>query len=707
MLGYQKLKKQLLPLLKGIPFIIGFFLLSLYIAKKLIDYSPNTYQSIAKIKLDDQKYGFSNNNLFSDFDVFSTENKIESEAEVLQSPLIVGKALEKLDFQSVLYRVGSLKNTMLYDDAPFSVYFEAYSSDFYNKKLQLTVTESNVIIKDYLGEKVLSEGGFNVSLEFETGNLKFVKNEELIDKGVLLNGQYELKIFDKDALITDVISRLNITAIDKEIAVLRVVYTDEHPQKVADLVNALCDAYINDYVETKSAAAKQTENFINQKLEEVGSNLSKAENDLESFKIDNEVVNTLQETETGLREISKLNVSLINLEMNEKAILQLKNFLDSGEYFDETAVAFGFGDLLMTELVKKLKYWEDEKKDLLLLYQPTNQKILNIDEKINEIKKYVLVAINQNLSEIETKRSEIELILNEESKMFDNLPIREKNQHILERNFDILETVFKFLSQKKIEASIAGSAQHSFHRVIEKGKVPTEPISPNRTLIKFVFGLLGLIVSIAIVYLRSLLRAKVKTKEDVELNTNLPLLGVVRKKKASEDIMNIVLALDLKKGLPRSGTIAIASTLGGEGKSHFAYCLYQTLQDLEISSKIYTPDGKNQLKNIAELEAAKKEHHLVIIDCPSTGTSISGVHFMKNADLSIYLLKSDYTPNSLINQAEKLAGEFEIDNVYLVLNGAHRAMNYNGNLIGSRFTKNVRKGFLGRIVAYVQTYILG
>ena len=90
--GYQKIKKQLLPLIKGLPMIFIIFICALFLAKKIVDYTPNTYRTISKIKLDDQKFGFSGNNLYGDFDVISTENKIEAEAELLQSPLIIEKS---------------------------------------------------------------------------------------------------------------------------------------------------------------------------------------------------------------------------------------------------------------------------------------------------------------------------------------------------------------------------------------------------------------------------------------------------------------------------------------------------------------------------------------------------------------------------------------------------------------------------------------
>ena len=106
MSGFQTTKRQLLPLIKGLPIIVIFFFSALYIALQVVHYTPNTYQTIAKIKLDNQEIGLSNNQLYSDFDVFSTESTIQAEAAVLNSPLLIGMALDSLDFSVALYRKG-------------------------------------------------------------------------------------------------------------------------------------------------------------------------------------------------------------------------------------------------------------------------------------------------------------------------------------------------------------------------------------------------------------------------------------------------------------------------------------------------------------------------------------------------------------------------------------------------------------------------
>lgn len=703
--GYQNLKRQLLPLIKGLPMVAIVFLGSLFIATKMIEYSPNVYQSMAKIKLDDQRFGKSGTNLYGNLDVFSSENVIETEAEVLKSSLIIGKVIDSLDFDVVIYRKGSIKNTMLYDNSPIKITY-GFSDEFYiGRSYNLSITSDNSIKISYqIEDKTIQfSGSINENIKVGNGYIKVTKIESAMEKrGLELKGEYVFKIFSRDGLILDISSRLDISAIDKEIAVLRVVYKDEHPLKVSVLTNALCEAYIKDYVSTKTSAASQTLAFIDEKITEVSSKLINAESALEEFKKENKVVNTLQETETGLREISKLKIQLINLEMNEEAIIELKQYIDSGEYFDETAINFGFGDLLMTELVKKMKLWQDERQDLLLKYQPENEKILAVDLKIAEIRSYIKEGIKQNLNEIATKREEIATVVEESSHMFDELPTREKNQHILERDFRLMEEVYNFLSKKKIEATIASSANISFHRIIQRALTPKEPVSPNRTLIKFVAGLFGLILGIAVVYLMKYLRAKVNTREDLENGSLLPIAGIIRKKNTSTDFEMLAKSLLIKSIISKGNVLAIASTIQGEGKSYIAKHLSNAFQNEGFNSTyLHLSDLQ-----INDIEKAKNEFEIIVLDTPANSADVRGIEGMKYADATLYIYKAGNTAINFIPQPDLLKEEYNLDNIHLVLNNVHKGTNYSGSFVGSRYHKNQKSsGIINRIKYYFKTYL--
>lgn len=727
--GFQALKRQLLPILKGLPFIIIVFVVFLFIAKRIVMYTPNTYQTIARIKLDDQKYGFSNNALYKDFDVFTTENKIQAEAEILKSPLLVQKALDSVDFNISIYRKGQMKNTLLYDDSPLLIEYSITNPKFYDKELEIQVLDDlNYIVHYQEYENTITIDGTFESITMLDGvALSIKKNDALLaSRDLQLAGDYLFKIFSKDELLRDVSERLDIQAVDKEIAVLRVVFKDQHPKKAADFANAICRTYIEDYVNTKSKAAFQTVDFIDQRLATVSNDLVKAEIALEDYKQRNNVVNTRQETETGLRQISSLQVSLINLEMNEKAILELEEYIAKGDYFDETAINFGFGDLLMTELVKKLKLWQDEKEDLKIKYTEESDEVQAVNRKIAQLKEYIKEAIKRNKVEIITKREEIQKSVELASTQFEGLPQREKELRRLERNFSLQEQVYDFLSQKKIEASIAANAQLSFHRIIQPASVPKKPVAPNKTLITFVAGLLGLIIGISAIYLKQILAGKVTTRQELEKLTDLPIAGVVSQLMESKEYRALQRSLVLRNTLDKGSVIAVTSSLNQEGKSTMAENLSKAFQFEGYSVALVTCtegfgqtfDGDNKssflpielsLESITKFEnqiaQLKEKFDLVIVDAPSATISVDAISIMKLADLSLYMVRVGKSGKHQVVNASLINEEYDLSKVQLVLNGVHKATNFSGHFVGTKYQENRAYGLIPVIKSYLKVYL--
>lgn len=735
--GYQKMKRQLLPLIKGLPIVTVIFLTAIYIARSIVKYTPNVYQSMAKIKLDDQKFGIGNNYMYKDFEMFSVENKIDAEAELLKSPLIIGMALDSLQFNIQFSRIGQMKNVVLYDDSPFSASYLFDTPDDEEQTLHMHVISGKQFILSYPETEWKRKGTYGKPVRIKGGSITIFKNSAAIRLRKLdLLGNYEIKTFSKDGLIKAITTNLDVTALDKETPILRVVYKDQNARKAADFANALCRTYINDYIVSKSTAARQTVEFIENKLSTISTDLSNSESRLETFKQDNSVVNTLQETETGLREISKLKVELINMEMNEKAMRQLEEYIQNGEYFDETAINFGFGDLLMTELVKKLKVLYDERYDMTIKYTENSENVRSIDKKIGEIKRYIKEAIRQNLREIKIKREDYARVLEEETHMFDNLPTREKQQHILERDFRINEDVYNFLTQKKIDASILASSTVSFHRIIQPAVISQEPVSPNKTLLTFVFGLLGLIVGIGFIYFRQFTRARVLSRSDIEKNTTIPFLGVIRQGKFTDDFTTLMKSISLKYS-ENHPCISINSTLSEEGKSYIAdglagayaksgksVCLidfsttttsgrkyYGSLRSWD-SKKTVNPGvtilstDENDTPSQESISDLKQQFDIVLLDTPATANEINGIEAMQTADLVLFVVRANHTCINYLSEPELIREEFGLGQMFIVMNGAHKATNYTGQYIGSRFDNKRRKtGLAGKIRYYYQTYL--
>lgn len=672
---------------------------------------------MAKIKLDDQKIGFSSNEIYKDFSMFSLEHHIQAEVELLKSPVIIEKAIDSLALDVKVSRIGSLKETALYNNSPFHVELGDLSSDRIIN-FQLSIKNEKRFVIDADGKKI--KGELNVPFSFFGDTLCIKKKVGVSNEEYDLVDNYGIRIFPRSQMVAEIASKIDVSAPDKETPIIRVTYVDRNPQRAADIVNAVCNAYINDFVKTKSISASGTVDFIDQELEKISKRLSNSERSLEVFKTNERVVNTKQETETGLREISQLRVDMINLEINERAMRDLQMYIDRGNYFSETAVNFGFGDLVLTELVKKLKMLNDERIDTSQKFTPDSPQIEAIDKKIREIKTYIKEAVKRNLDDIQIRKDGIEKSYEIQSHMFDELPKREKEQRILERDFMINESVFNFLSKKRIEAAILANSMISFHRVIHPAVESREPMSPNRTLIKFVAGLLGLLGGVGLVYLRKLISSKVVSREDVEKNSALPFAGVIRKNAGKKDFDILFRSVQMKHKLEKGAIIGVCSSNKLEGKSFVAKHLADSIRRFGYSCAVITFGDSDKLKGDKEFKIAfdsmdiqeklkkiqTKFDFTLFVGPPST-LDVLAVKVLELSTVGLFLFRSNVTGMDSVQEPDNLVDEYQLENVEVLLNGAHKATNYRGSYIGTRFLspKFQGKSIMARLANYYKIYV--
>lgn len=764
---FQDIKRMLLPVIGGLPFIAGCMIVALLIGYRSILYTNPLYESTAKIKLDDVGQGISSSSLYEDFDVFVNTNKIAAEVEVLKSKLLLKKSLENLDFDVSYFRVGKIRKTELYHETPFLVQYTETFPLHHSKTFQLHITSENAF--QITLQEQLFDGQFGEPIALPGFEVTLLRNEELLAQksNVDLVDEYEFQIHSK-AYIVDhlILDNLTVMAVDKDVAVIRVSLKSEVPEKAAAFVNALSKTYVEDYIDSRTGAAGKTVNFIDEQLAVVGQKLRDAEAKLETYRLKHNIINTRQETETDLRKIAQLKIQLANMEMNEAALDSLNSYINkSGQNFMDLAPNFeAYNDLLSTELIKKLKQYQAEKKDLLLKYTAEDEKVKVIDEKVADIELYIRESIKNSRLNIAIKRQEIEQTIAEAEKVFIGLPSREKQMVILERDFQLNQKVFNFLTEKRTESAIAASVNIAFHRIIQAAEIPMNPISPKKALIMIVSGLLSLIGSIALIYGRQFIQGKISTRSELEKLAATPVAGVIKKNdrgtaEEQENFQELASSLQLQNNIKEQEAILITSALSGEGKSYTAACLAKAYADLGwkvllIDLNVRSPKlheqlllhnktgisdiisndmaaesviqkahgealyflaaGSNQTnanKVIAHksfpaiIGQLKEQFDLLVIDSPATAIAMDAIQLMQHTEHVYHLVRANFTPSQFIQNADMIAEEYQVDRISLLLNATHKATNFSGRYTGSRFSYNLEnKGLIYRLNHYRKVY---
>ncbi len=97
----------------------------------------------------------------------------------------------------------------------------------------------------------------------------------------------------------------------------------------------------------------------------------------------------------------------------------------------------------------------------------------------------------------------------------------------IERRQKILEDLFSFLLQKKMETSISSASTISNSKVIEPALASKYPIIPDHKKIYTLYLLTGILIPVGIIAGRELLRDKVSGRADVEKRTKAPILAEI------------------------------------------------------------------------------------------------------------------------------------------------------------------------------------
>jgi len=165
----------------------------------------------------------------------------------------------------------------------------------------------------------------------------------------------------------------------------------------------------------------------------------------------------------------------------------------------------------------------------------------------------------------------------------------------LTREAEAIRLLYESFLRRLNETSAQEGIQQSDSRLLSAAVVPVGPAAPKKRVILVVSALLGMMVGIAIVALRSLRDTKFRNVEDLEAVTGRPVIGqvpviparrragvldyLVRKPAslAAESVRNLRTSILMSQVERPAGTIMVCSCFPGEGKTTLSVALAQNL----------------------------------------------------------------------------------------------------------------------------------
>lgn len=178
-------------------------------------------------------------------------------------------------------------------------------------------------------------------------------------------------------------------------------------------------------------------------------------------------------------------------------------------------------DNLMTETVKT-KISEEK---------PDNPAYINLVTQINTMK--------MEMEAIEADKKQILEEINKLQKRIEKTPFVEKELNALMRDLDSAQTKYRDISNKLMEARIAGELEGSQQAgrvsIASSAYLPSEPFKPNRLLILLIALVNALIIATFFVVFKEGMDNTVKNTDQIKSITNVPMLASISLMITDED----------------------------------------------------------------------------------------------------------------------------------------------------------------------------
>lgn len=318
--------------------------------------------------------------------------------------------------------------------------------------------------------------------------------------------------------------------------IIEVSYLDPDPKVAARVVNTLIEEFTSDLVKRRvsgiRALAEQLEKESRGTLEQ----LRKADERLQRY---NEANNLTSIDDKQNLTVRRLEEAIDNLTRIEQEVAQQDALLEQVQRGDhDVDRLFRLKPVMENDVVKNLLLEEARlKQDLAAIekkYRPLHPVYQDAETRLKDVRaalerevRKVAEAIRVQHVEAGVRRDRARLVVEERQKEKLALDRMISEADNLRRERDGMKTLYDALVQRIKESDVAGGLEINNVTVVEPAVPPTQRAKPSLRLNAALGLMLALLLGAGTAVLVDRLDTTVKTPEEIEDLTRLPVLGVV------------------------------------------------------------------------------------------------------------------------------------------------------------------------------------
>lgn len=629
---------------------------------------------------------------------------IDFEKEILKSNTLVRGVIKKLNLHTE-YRVSNWgKSTLLYQNNPIIVTLDEAHLQWFDTELPLSYHQINLSInKDGNSYKVVTTlvednnekelplktfASLPASIKTDVGTITIAENKLSEKQAKAFENGFKLKvtIIPPLAATNAFVGRMvDDGKMKKGEApnLINISISDENFLRGIDFINQLVTDYNQRANDEKNEEARKTDEFVNERLAKVDSELTSSDAAWENSKKNFQITTPEVDIQEALEKKSVYETQLVSIGVQLQLQNYLKEFVDNpANLFELIPVNVGMTDENIpatgdaVPMISRHNSLVNQRKGLLMSMSEQAPQVQRITQQIEDLQPTIQIAMTRDRQAILIRKQNVEREYRKHMGRVGTAPQMERVLTEIGRQREIKQGVYLVMLQKREETAMELANTTDKGKLIDPPTVVSGSAKPQKKKVLMIALLLGSLLPIGILYLLQMFKQKIDTRQELEAVTRIPVLTEIPNKDSDDAIRNLrtSLLLNLKEN---QKAILVASQNEADGKTFIAQHLSESLN--AIGKKTLLIDGDLRKSNrgghpadilasesfAKEVTKAKAENDYVIFDSPAMSQYADAYQLATFANATLFVVKAGQTAKSAI---ETLNVDNKLPNVMITFN---------------------------------------
>ncbi|MDB5030803.1 tyrosine-protein kinase family protein [Mucilaginibacter sp.] len=488
-------------------------------------YVPPTYEIMATLEIQDIKDNSPAEKTslvdFQQLDQVNAPKVVENEMEILKSNQIIKQVVDYFQlWANYKIKRGLLKDWDIYGISPIKINLLNYSTPITPQKLQFKIIDTNTYIltgdkndhvKHHFGDVMTDKiGSWSITAN---NNIKHY-----------VNSVVEVGIKDPETTILNYQNSLKIEAQQKPATVINISVNDYNVERGEDFINHLIYFYRQAEVTEKNRIAKNTLQFIDNRLDSLSGQLNNAESKIEGYRSQNELTDVNAQSQIYLQQMQQNGEKLNDINTQLNIIYKIEDYLNQSGNNSSVPSTLGITDQHLVDLVQKLSDVQLERNRLLATLPEKNPAFEPLNNQIAALKAAIKENIKNIKSSMLTTRQSLQGFKSTVQSSIKNVPVQEHQLAGMGRQQSNKTALYNYLLQQREQISLTYASAASNVRLVDAAHIL--PLKTSKKYIPFgIAFLFGLLFPVGFIHGKDIIKNAVNSRKEIEQNTGVTVLA--------------------------------------------------------------------------------------------------------------------------------------------------------------------------------------